>query len=78
MSQLTCSRCGSTAEALENAPLPGEVGQSVQAQSCPACWSEWLTNQVKLINEYRLSAVNPEHFEFLIKEMRTFLKLRGD
>jgi Fe-S cluster biosynthesis and repair protein YggX len=78
MSQLTCSRCGSTADALENAPLPGEVGLSVQAQTCQACWNEWLSTQVKLINEYRISPVNPEHFEFLIKEMRTFLKLRGE
>ena len=78
MPQLTCSRCGSTSEGLDKAPLPGNVGQSVQAQTCPACWNEWLAAQVQLINEYRLSPVNPEHFEFLVKELRNFLKLRDE
>jgi len=77
MAQLTCSRCGAEGEALESAPLPGEIGEKVLAQTCRNCWKEWLGNQVKLINEYRMSPVNPEHFNFLLKEMRTFLKLDG-
>ena len=31
--------------------------------------------QVKLINEYRLSPLDPQHFEFLMTQMRTFLNL---
>jgi Fe-S cluster biosynthesis and repair protein YggX len=77
MAQMTCSRCGAAAEGLEKPPLPGDVGQVVRDRTCPACWGEWLGNQVKLINEYRLSPVNPEHFQFLLKEMRSFLRL-GD
>jgi len=75
MAQLTCSRCGSTAEALEKAPLPGEVGQLVQARTCPNCWTEWLETQVKLINEHKLSPADPEHYAFLLEQMKGFLGL---
>jgi Fe-S cluster biosynthesis and repair protein YggX len=76
MSDFTCSRCGATDAPLDKAPLPGEVGQKVREQTCGRCWKEWLGAQVKLINEYRMSPVNPEHFKFLVKEMQTFLKLK--
>ena len=75
MPESNCSRCESRAAGLERAPLPGELGQEVQAAICAPCWNEWLGAQVRLINEYRLSPVNPEHFAFLVKEMRTFLNL---
>jgi Fe-S cluster biosynthesis and repair protein YggX len=78
MAQLTCSRCGNRSDAMESPPLPGDAGTRVQAQCCPACWNEWLGAQVRLINEYRLSPVNPEHFGFLLKEMSAFLKLREE
>ena len=76
MPQVTCSRCGSAAEGLDQAPLPGGVGDQLLAQTCPACWKQWLAEQVRLINEYRLSPVNPEHFDFLVKEMKGYLKIR--
>jgi Fe-S cluster biosynthesis and repair protein YggX len=78
MPQLTCSRCGATAEGLEQPPLPGEVGREVHDRVCKSCWHEWLQTQVKLINEYRLSPVNPEHYQFLIKEMRAHLQLNRE
>jgi Fe-S cluster biosynthesis and repair protein YggX len=78
MSEVSCSRCGSTAEGLERTPLPGEPGQAVLAQTCAACWREWLDMQVKVINEYQLSPARTEHFDFLIKEMKTFLCLPVD
>ena len=78
MPESTCSRCASAAAGLERPPLPGDLGQRVQAAVCPACWSEWLGTQVRLINEYRLSPVNPEHFAFLVKEMKTYLKLPSE
>ena len=78
MSEVQCARCGTTAPGLERAPLPGAVGQAVQERTCAACWSEWLRAQVILINEYRLSPRQPEHFERLLGEMRGFLRLDAD
>jgi Fe-S cluster biosynthesis and repair protein YggX len=75
MSQVSCSRCGSTAEGLARPPLPGAAGDRVHAQTCRACWEEWLRVQVKLINERQLSPVNPEHYRALVGEMATFLNL---
>jgi Fe-S cluster biosynthesis and repair protein YggX len=76
MTEVSCSRCGSTARGLARAPLPGAAGEAVLAQSCESCWREWLELQVKLINENRLTPANHEHFELLVREMRTFLNLR--
>ena len=78
MTQVTCSRCGSTAPALERAPLRGDAGQAVLAQSCEPCWRAWLDLQVKLINEHRLNPAKPEDFDQLIREMNAFLNLHDD
>ncbi len=76
VAQVSCSRCGSTAPGLAGAPLPGPVGRAVLDHACAACWKEWLGAQVILINEQGLSPANPEHFDFLVEQMKTFLNLR--
>jgi Fe-S cluster biosynthesis and repair protein YggX len=78
MEQITCSRCGSLANGLENCPLPGSHGALVLEQTCGNCWNEWKEMQVKLINEYRLDVLEPGHFDRLMQEMRTFLNLSED
>ena len=78
MAEVQCSRCGSTAEGLERAPLPGEVGRMVFEQTCGECWKAWLAAQVILMNEHRLSPGDPAHYERLVTEMQTFLALRGE
>lgn len=75
MANVHCSRCGSEAPGLERAPIPGAVGQAVLSKTCAACWKEWLGMQVKYINEYRLSPLDPKHFEFLMEQARAFLNL---
>ncbi|MHC4428259.1 MAG: Fe(2+)-trafficking protein [Planctomycetota bacterium] len=77
MAEVSCARCGSTAPGLPQTPLPGEAGSAVLERTCAACWQEWLGMQVQLINEWQLSPADPEHFERLVREMRTFLGL-GD
>jgi Fe-S cluster biosynthesis and repair protein YggX len=78
MTQVSCSRCGSTAEGLERAPLPGRPGERVLAQTCRACWEDWKGTQVKLINEYRLTVTDPDHFDRLMTEMAAFLSLHDE
>jgi Fe-S cluster biosynthesis and repair protein YggX len=75
VSQVDCTRCGNSAEGLPKAPLPGELGQRIAAGTCAACWKAWLDAQVILINENRLSGANPEHVDYLMRQMRTFLNL---
>ena len=75
MAQIECSRCGQTAEGLERAPLPGDVGEQLIAQTCQACWKDWMDTQVKLMNENRLTPADPEHYALLVREMTAFLRL---
>lgn len=75
MADVRCAKCGSEAPGLERAPIPGPVGEAVLANTCASCWKEWLGMQVKYINEYRLSPLDPKHFEFLMEQARAFLNL---
>ena len=77
MAVVTCTRCKTEREGLLRAPFPGESGQTILANVCAACWREWLATQVKYINEYRLSPLDPAHFEFLLGQAKSFLKLPG-
>lgn len=78
MTEIQCSRCGSTKAALDRAPLPGKVGQSLVEQTCGDCWTEWMELQVKLMNEHHLSPADPEHYDRLVREMKVFLSLQED
>ena len=75
MADVHCRRCDSTGDGLDAAPLPGESGRLVLAQTCRSCWDIWRGEQVKLINENKLSPAKPEHYEFLVERMTGFLKL---
>ena len=77
MAIVTCTRCKNQGPGLERAPLPGEPGQTILANVCAACWKDWLGTQVKYINEYRLSPLDPRHYEFLLEQARAVLMLPG-
>jgi Fe-S cluster biosynthesis and repair protein YggX len=64
-------------EGLDFAPWPGEPGQRVLARIGKGAWSKWLAHQTMLINENRLSPMNPEHRTFLLAEMEKFLFAGG-
>ena len=61
------------AEGLDFAPWPGELGQRVFANIGKPAWAKWLAHQTMLINENRLSPLNPQHRAFLATEMEKFL-----
>ena len=75
---ITCRRCGQTADAMAQAPIPTALGSTIQQSTCQACWREWLRAQVVLINEYRLNLMDPEARKGLEGHMRSFLKLAAD
>ena len=60
-------------EGLDFAPWPGELGKRVFAHVGKAAWAKWLAHQTMLINENRLSPMNPQHRAFLEGEMQKFL-----
>jgi Fe-S cluster biosynthesis and repair protein YggX len=68
-----CVRLGREAEALDFPPYPGELGQRIFEQISKQAWQEWLAHQTMLINEHRISPMDPKAREFLVAEMEKFL-----
>jgi Fe-S cluster biosynthesis and repair protein YggX len=64
-------------EGLDFVPWPGELGKRVFANIGKAAWAKWLAHQTMLINENRLSPMNPEHRALLEGEMQKFLFVRN-
>ena len=60
-------------EGLDFVPYPGELGQRIFAGVGKQAWAAWLAHQTMLINENRLSPLNPQHRAFLEGEMLKFL-----
>lgn len=54
-------------------PLPGELGQEIYQTVSEKAWQEWQANQTMLINEHRLSLMDPDARTFLTQEMKRFL-----
>jgi Fe-S cluster biosynthesis and repair protein YggX len=74
---ITCARCGQQAEPAppHRIPFPVPVKERVLAKICAACWKEWEGTEVKVINEYRLSFLDPQHRAMLQKTCLEFLRL---
>jgi Fe-S cluster biosynthesis and repair protein YggX len=68
-----CSKLQHEAEGLSYAPWPGELGKRVYEHISKQAWSEWLAHQTMLINENRLSPLEPKTRVFLEVEMDKFL-----
>jgi Fe-S cluster biosynthesis and repair protein YggX len=68
-----CVRLGREAEGLAYAPWPGELGRRIYDSVSKQAWGEWVARQTMLINENRLSPLDPKHRAFLETEMRKFL-----
>ena len=68
-----CQRLQCEAEALPKPPYPGELGERIYNNISKAAWQQWLGHQTMLINEYRLTPVDPKAREFLVREMERFL-----
>ena len=67
-----CVLLGSEAEGLDRPPYPGELGQRIFENVSKLAWQRWLGHQTMLINEYRLTPIEPKAREFLEQEMEKF------
>jgi Fe-S cluster biosynthesis and repair protein YggX len=72
-----CSRCGKEGETppAHRVPFPPDVRQKVLDSICAACWREWEDVEVRVINEYRLNFLEPEHRAMLQRACLEFLNL---
>ena len=61
------------APGLDRAPYPGALGQRIFESVSKEAWQRWVGHQTMLLNEYRLSPVDPKARKFLEGEMEKFL-----
>jgi Fe-S cluster biosynthesis and repair protein YggX len=69
---VNCVRLKREAEGLDRQPYPGELGKRILENVSKEAWQEWLRHQTMLINEYRLSPVDPKSRTFLEEQMEKF------
>lgn len=74
---VTCVRCGETREGAGKV-LPGALGEEIAAKICAVCWSEWLQQQIRVINHYSLRPALKEDREKLYEITREFFGLPGE
>ncbi len=68
-----CQKTQTEAEGLDFIPWPGELGKRVFEHIGKIAWAEWLAHQTMLINENRLSPLDPKHRAYLQTEMEKYL-----
>lgn len=68
-----CMKLQKEAEGLGFAPYPGELGRKIYENISKEAWSQWLAHQTMLINENRLSPLDPKARKYLEGEMEKFL-----
>ncbi|ARU93013.1 MULTISPECIES: oxidative damage protection protein [Tatumella] len=68
-----CTYLQREAEGQDFQLYPGELGKRIFQEISKPAWQEWMTKQTMLINEKKLSMMNPEDRKVLEQEMINFL-----
>ena len=69
---VNCVVLGKEAEGMDYSPYPGDLGQRIYDSVSKEAWQRWLGHQTMLINEYRLTPIDPEARKFLEGEMEKY------
>jgi Fe-S cluster biosynthesis and repair protein YggX len=67
-----CVKLQREADGLPFVPYPGELGKRVYEHVSKEAWAQWLAHQTMLINENRLSPLDPAARKFLEGEMEKY------
>ncbi|HPF24942.1 MAG TPA: oxidative damage protection protein [Steroidobacteraceae bacterium] len=68
-----CALLKTEAPGLDRPPYPGALGQRIFENISKEAWGRWVAHQTMLMNEYRLSPIEPKARKFLEAEMEKFL-----
>lgn len=60
------------APGLDRPTYPGDLGKRIFDNVSKEAWALWLKHQTMLINEYRLTPIEPKARKFLESEMEKF------
>ncbi len=69
---VNCVKLGREAQGLRAPPYPGELGKRIYENVSQEAWGGWLKHQTMLINEYRLTPIEPKARAFLEQEMEKY------
>ena len=67
-----CVLLGAEVEGPDYVTYPGELGQRIYDNVSKQAWQQWLNHQTMLLNEYRLTPIEPKDRKFLEQEMEKF------
>ena len=71
-----CLKLGYEAPGLDNPPIPGDLGIRIFENVSASAWHEWSEKvMIKVINEYRLNLIDPDHYQILLDQMSAYLNL---
>lgn len=70
--KVMCLVHGEELDGLAFQPYPGELGKRIFENISQQAWDRWLAHQTMLINENRLSPINPEHRKYLEGELEKY------
>jgi Fe-S cluster biosynthesis and repair protein YggX len=70
--KITCVLLGPDSEGLDRPVYPGALGQRIYDNVSKAAWQRWLKHQTMLMNEYRLTPIEPKARKYLEDEMQKF------
>jgi Fe-S cluster biosynthesis and repair protein YggX len=70
--KIVCIKLNQEAEAMKAPPFPGPLGEKIFNNVSKDAWKMWLDHQTMLINEYRLSLMDPKAREFLKEELQKY------
>ncbi len=70
--EIHCVKLGKNAEALDRQPYPGDLGKRIFENISKEAWQGWLKHQTMLLNEYRLSPIDPKARTFLEEQMEKY------
>ena len=67
-----CVKLAREAEGLDRQPYPGELGKRIYERVSKQAWADWLRHQTMLINENRLSPMDPKARKLLEEQMERY------
>jgi len=70
---VNCAKLGKEMEGLDRPTYPGDLGKRIYETISKEAWGMWVKHQTMLLNEYRLSPIDPKARKFLVDEMEKFL-----
>lgn len=72
-----CAKLQKETEGLDKPPFINPLGEKIYQHISKQAWQLWLGHQTMLINEYRLSSIDPKARQFLMQELEKFFFGQG-